>query len=66
MIHKCGARSLNFGLSLHLDPNFVYESSEGTGESYAGESAHLPEHSLLDNAISSQISYVDSFTVLPA
>ena len=28
-----GARGLNFGLSLHLHPYFVYASSEGSGES---------------------------------
>ena len=28
-----GARGLNFGLSLHLLTNFVYSSSEGSGES---------------------------------
>ena len=27
------ARGLNFGLSLHLNPNFLYASSEGSGES---------------------------------
>ena len=27
------ARNLNFGLSLHLNPNFVYASSNGSGES---------------------------------
>ena len=27
------ARGLNFGLTLHLHQNFVYASSEGSGES---------------------------------
>ena len=40
------ARSLNFGLSLHLHPFFVYASSEGFGES-----AHIAD------AISIKILY---------
>ena len=28
-----GARGLNFGLSLHLHPYFVYASSKGSGKS---------------------------------
>ena len=41
-----GARSLNFGLSLHAYQNLLYVGSEGSGVS-----AHLgsPEHMLLDN-----------------
>ena len=44
-------RDLNFGLSLHLHPYFVYAGSQGSGES-----AHdLAEPSLLADAISSDV-----------
>ena len=29
---SCGARGMNFGLILHLDPYFVYASSKSSGK----------------------------------
>ena len=48
-----GARSLNFSLSLHLHPYFVYSlSSVGSGRFVI-----CTEPSLLNNTISIEISY---------
>ena len=48
-------RGLNFGLSLHLHQFFAYASSEGSDES-AHIYADSSEHSLHDNAISTNIT----------
>ena len=53
------ARGLNFGLSLHLHPYFVFAISEG-----CGEGADLPKHWLLNIAISTKISYAGPYTFL--
>ena len=34
-------RNQNFGLSFHLQPNFVYVSSEGSGQSAYQEHVHV-------------------------
>ena len=49
-------KGLQFGLSLHLHPYFVYGSSEGSDES-----AHMPETSLLAYVISAKISYAGPY-----
>ena len=46
------ARGIIFCMSLHLHPCFVSASSEGSGKSVH---MHLPELSLLDNAISTKM-----------
>ena len=48
------ARGLNFGLSLHVHPYFVYVSSGGCGESV--QCTDSPEPPLLADAISTEIS----------
>ena len=45
------ARGLKFSLRLHLQPYFVYKSSEGSSKS-----VHSPEPSLLTDAIKINIS----------
>ena len=47
------ARGLNFGLSIHLQPYFVYASNEG-----------LPEPLLLADAISTEISCTSRYLYL--
>ena len=47
-----GTRGLNVCLNLHLHPDFVYWSSEGSGES-----VHSPEPSLLDNALYTKMCF---------
>ena len=51
-------RGLNFGLSLHKHPYFAYASSKGSGES-----AYTPEHSLLADPISTEISCIVPFVI---
>ena len=53
------AKDLNFGLSLHLHPYFVYARIKASGES-----AHSPWHSLLAEAIGTEISRTDPITSL--
>ena len=54
-----GAEGPNFGLSLHLHSNLAYANSEGSGES--AHLRRLAEHSLFNNAISTDVLCAGSF-----